>query len=390
MVNRVKYKFILRTDQIAKSGGQNIYLYANVNGKKIYLSIGHEIPVKFWNEADQVVKNGFRDTTKINQKITSITKELSMIIQRADATGAIVTTDNFKAILKNPGYNDDFIIFMQKTTEKEAADFKIAKQTEMDHLSLIDKVQKIKGRIPFSQITVKLWSDIEANLIKSGCKKNTIFKYFTDLQVFINKAIRDGIITINPWLTVVVKKEKTRREFLDLSEIKKLENYFRSTINKKQKNASAAFLFGCYTGLRFSDLKKLQWTNIIDDWILFTIKKTATPDKVPLNIPALNILKMLKKEKENIFTLYQDVNTTIKAICTEVGINKKITFHCSRHTFATISLLLSKDIATVSKLLGHSNISTTQIYAHIIDESKLSVVNLWNEKPVKKTANKPR
>jgi integrase/recombinase XerD len=389
MVNRVKYKFILRTDQIAKSGGQNIYLYANVNGKKIYLSIGHEIPVKFWNEADQVVKNGFRDTARINQKITSITKELSIILQRADASGAIVTTDNFKAVLKNPGHNDDFIVFMQKTTEKEAADFKIAKQTEMDHLSLIDKVRKLKGRIPFDQITVKLWSDIEASLTKSGCGKNTVFKYFADLQVFINKAIRDGIITINPWLTVVVKKEKTRREFLDLSEIKKLENYFRSPINKKQKNACAAFLFGCYTGLRFSDLKKLQWTNIIDDWILFTIKKTATPDKIPLNIPALNILKMLKKEKENIFTLYQDVNTTIKAICAEVGINKKITFHCSRHTFATISLLLSKDIVTVSKLLGHSNISTTQIYAHIIDESKLNVVNLWNEKPVKKPVKNP-
>lgn len=382
MANRVKYKFYLRPDQVAKSGGFNIYLYANINGKKIYSSIGHEVPGKFWNSNDQIVKNGFKNTTIINQRITSIKKELLQIILRADATAKIITVDDFKAVLRNPLKHDDFIDYIQQKTDSEAAAGKISYQTKCNYLTLVKNLRAIKTRIPFDQITIQLWNEIEKKSIASGHSNNTIFKNLVDIRSFINRAIKDGILTVNPWLNIQVKKEKTRREFLTLDEIEKLEAYFAKTTDKNEKKALSAFLFGCYTGLRFSDIKKLQWTNLIDGWILFTTKKTKTEEKNPINQPALKILNGQDKTKDNIFSINNRVtNLVLKNVIQAAKINKKITFHCSRHTFATVSLLLSKDIATISKLLGHSSISTTQIYAQIIDESKLSVVNLWNKKP---------
>jgi integrase len=380
MTNHLKYKFYLRNDQVTTDGNFNIYLYVNISGKKVYLSIGHDIPKKYWIETDQMVRNGFKNTTLINQRIISIKKDLMALIMNSDASGNTITIQRIKDLIKNPKIKGDFIDYIEKKIDQEFKETKINQTTKINYLSLIKHLKVLKGTIKFEDITLNLWNEIEAYFRKDGHSKNTICTRFRFLSSLINRAVKENILEHNPFLGIITKKEKKRREFLMIEEIQLIEEYYKYCLNNRDKYILSAFLFGCYTGLRISDIKNLKLSDIQNNWMYFKIKKTQTDEKYPLNEPALKILKSITPIKGKYFFIPSELNIRLKDLMIKIGINKKITFHCSRHTFATITLLLSRDIATVSKLLGHSKISTTEIYAQIIDESKLNVVNLWNKK----------
>jgi integrase/recombinase XerD len=383
MANRINYKFYLRKDQTAKSGGLNIYLYANVNSEKVYLSIGSEINPKYWSEKDQSAKNGFKNTTLINQRIAAIEKDIIFLTMDADLKNKVVSIEDIKKIIKTPINKADLIEYMKQTAVKEYNLKIIAFQTKCNYLSLAKKLSKIKPVIWFSELTPDLWSKIERSFVLDGNSKNTIFQYLIHIKSFITRAIKEGVTNNNPLESVKVKKEKKQRDYLSIEEVEKLELYLNECTDLRDRNALNAFLFGCYTGIRLSDITGLKWSDIVEDWVIFTAQKTNTPQRNPLSVPALKILNSIKKSKKNIFTFGRGtINKRLKEIFLSVGIKKKITFHCSRHTFATISLNLSHDIATVSKLLGHSKISTTEIYAQTMDENKTKVINLWDRKAV--------
>lgn len=170
-----------------------------------------------------------------------------------------------------------------------------------------------------------------------------------------------------------IKQKETSREFLTLEELISLfETECESPVLKK------AALFSCLTGLRWSDLIDLTWgeiqhSKISGYFIQFIHEKTDRPQT--LNIPdlAVEILGKSEQVDKKIFeSLKYSAWTNVKLSqwVMQAGITKKITFHCFRHTNATLQLSLGTDIYTVSKLLNHKNLKTTQIYAQIIDETK--------------------
>ena len=381
MTSKINYKFYLRTDQVTKSGNFNIYLYFNLQGKKMYLSIGFEVPKKYWNEKEQTVKNGYRDTTLINQKINSIKSDILTLIIKSDATDKAITPDEIKTLIKKTSSSNNLTSFIESQISKEFLNDNLSIGTKRNYTSLLNHIKKISPSIKLDELSREYWTDLEKYFKKQGHSKNTIFERFTELNTHVNSAIKDGLIEKNPFAGITVKKDKNRREFLTLTEIKMIENYREKCTIKRDSKIITPFLLACYSGLRFSDIYNLKWENIDKNWINIKIKKTGTEERIPLNEPAQMIIRSIRKNDEKLFRLQNQTNVRLQEIVNELGINKKITFHCSRHTFATISLLLSGDIATVSKLLGHSKISTTEIYAQIIDESKLNVVNLWNKKP---------
>ena len=381
MTSKINYKFYLRTDQVTKSGNFNIYLYFNLQGKKIYLSIGFDVPKKYWNEKEQTVKNGYRDTTLINQKINSIKSNILSLIIKSDATDKNITPDDIKNLTKKTANDNKLTSYIENQITKEFDNNNLALGTKRIYTSLLNHLKKFSPSINIDELNPEYWENLEKYFKSKGHSRNTIFERFTEFKTQINQAVKDGLIDKNPFTGMTVKKDKKRREFLILSEIETIENYRKKCTSKRDLKIVTPFLLACYTGLRFSDIYNLKWENIDKNWIDIKIKKTDTEERIPLNEPALKILSTIPKTDEKLFRLQNLTNVRLNEIVHELGINKKITFHCSRHTFATISLLLSRDIATVSKLLGHSKISTTEIYAQIIDESKLNVVNLWNKKP---------
>src|SRR5690606_640293 len=144
-----------------------------------------------------------------------------------------------------------------------------------------------------------------------------------------------------------------------------------------------AFLFGCLTGLRWSDIQKLKWSEVqkTDNGmrIVFNQKKTKELQYLDISDQAVELLGERKgKPDDRVFVGLQYsayMNLELKKWVMKAGITKEITFHCSRHTFATLQLTHGTEIYTVSKLLGHKHLQTTEIYSKIIDEKKREAVN---------------
>ena len=195
------------------------------------------------------------------------------------------------------------------------------------------------------------------------------------------------LIDRNPFKLLNAKekpqKNSSIREFLTIEEVKQLmATPCRYDIVKR------AFLFSCFTGLRYSDIKSLLWSEIrkaADGRTLFLEHpqvKTRKIVTVPLSEEALKWMPKQQKDKEHVFHQLQITSTTVEVILgewmKEAGIEKHITYHCSRHTAATMLLTLGADLYTVSKILGHSSIKMTEVYAKIVDKKKLETVNLVN------------
>ena len=143
-------------------------------------------------------------------------------------------------------------------------------------------------------------------------------------------------------------------------------------------------LFSALTGLRRSDIQKLIWEEVqyaeaSGHLIRFKQKKTGGSETLPITDQAFSLLGERKQSLEKVFSLIEATNQRENRYLTkwvlDAGISKKITFHCFRHTFATLQLSMGTDIYTVSKMLGHKDLNTTQIYAKIIDETKRTAAN---------------
>lgn len=211
--------------------------------------------------------------------------------------------------------------------------------------------------------------------------------YFDVVVIALNKAVKDEILQVNPAHKIAYKDRpqqgEATKQYLTFDEVKAL-----IATPCKYEVLKQAFLFSCFCGLRYSDIKGLEWGKIHkvksgEMQVEIKQQKTSEPLYLPLSPNALQWLpeRGEAKDEDKVFAL-PHVSTVEKFLprwAKDAGINKHITFHVSRHTNATLMLYFGADIYTVSKLLGHTNVKTTQIYAKIVDESKRKAVNLIPE-----------
>lgn len=209
--------------------------------------------------------------------------------------------------------------------------------------------------------------------------------YFKALSTALNIATKDGYIERNPMHLLtrskLIPNITTERVYLTADEMQKL-----IATPCPRKDVSDAFLFSCLCGLRWSDINALIWGDIhtgSEEWqIEIRMIKTRELLYLPLSTEARKFIPERgdKADTDKVFTLpvLDCAEINIKKWVDAAGINKHITFHCARHTFATLMLTLGADLYTTSKLLGHANIQATQIYAKIVDAKKTAAVNLTN------------
>ena len=222
-------------------------------------------------------------------------------------------------------------------------------------------------------------------VLKTGGRlsNNSVVSYYGTLRTVINRAYKEGIITVNPTkefdFASKVRQEPSRREYLTIDELKTLIN-----TECRHEIVKRAFLFSCLCGLRVSDIRKLKWCDLQRSGgrvrIEITMQKTKEPLYLPISDEALKWLPERGEANDSdfIFPLTHEgtVNDTLQHWAKVAGITKHISFHVARHTHATMMLTLGADLYTVSKLLGHKNIATTQIYAKIVDKKKEEAIGL--------------
>lgn len=215
---------------------------------------------------------------------------------------------------------------------------------------------------------------------KTKLTNGTVDNYLRCLKAAFNVAVEEGIMPTNPMLALDrshLKGTTYEREFLSVEEVKKLID-----TPCRRPDIKGAFLFSCFCGLRISDVRSLQWKHVVTAggkmYLKITQFKTRRPLSIPLSRQALRWMPERggAVEDEYIFPPLSKNMTVLDDWAKEAGINKHITFHVSRHTFATMELTMGADIYTTSKLLGHTSVATTQIYAKVINSKKEEAVSL--------------
>lgn len=201
--------------------------------------------------------------------------------------------------------------------------------------------------------------------------------YFSKLRRILNLAVEEGMFLKNPAIGIYCKAPSgIRKAILDENEIRLLYN-----TPAQNPEIKRAFLFCLNTGLRFSDVKRLKFSNISNGKIIMIQSKTQQQVTIDLNKNALSILMQADTNKELVFTLPERTQciVAVKKWAHKAGIAKNITWHSSRHTFATLLLQNNANIKTVSSLLGHSSLNHTQKYLHLVDSLKKDAVETLPE-----------
>ena len=225
-----------------------------------------------------------------------------------------------------------------------------------------------------------LFADLDENFINGFCKyitedcglsQSTAWVYQIPLKHLAAVALSRGLIKSNPFAMFHISPDVKERSFLTESELRKMMDI--SLKGRVINLARDLFVLSCWTGLSFVDMKNLTKDRLVEHknelWIVSRRKKTNKPFQTKVLEPAADIIKKYRKKNKGSYCFkigcYNYLNTKLKEIAKLCGINKRLSFHCARHTFATMAINNGMSIESVSQILGHSSIKTTQIYTRI-------------------------
>lgn len=232
------------------------------------------------------------------------------------------------------------------------------------------------------------FKDYLQNVAKTKAKKqllpNTLTSYFSKVKSALKEAYKEGIIPKNMADMIEgFKPAETERNFLSKEELEAA-----AKADCEIPVIKNAFLFGCVTGLRYSDIEKLTWgeiqhSNEMGYFIRFRMKKTKAFETHYIADQAVELLGERRSPEDKVFMGLKYSawhNLKLQQWMFNAGIFKTITFHCSRHTYATLQITFGTDVYTLQSMLGHKNIKNTAIYAKIMDAKKKDAANKLNMK----------
>ena len=270
----------------------------------------------------------------------------------------------------------NFVEYFKKLTDKRKAS---------NHDNWVSAYHYIEtftgGNLKFADLNQTFCNEFKEYLLNTKSKKsskatlsqNSAVSYFNKLKASLKQAYKDGYLATDLNAKIEpIKQAETQRNFLTMEELNALAK--ADCPNSLLKKAA---LFSALTGLRFSDIEKLVWSEVEfikgnGYFIKFNQQKTKGVEMMPIAEQAFSLMGERQKPTDKVFEglIYTEIHRPLIVWLTKAEITKNITFHCFRHTYATLQLSKGTDIYTVSKMLGHRELKTTQVYAKIIDQTK--------------------
>ena len=373
-MDKIKYRLVYnRKKQLNRQGTALVQAEALLNQRKVYFKTNIYLKPEHWDKQTSQVCN-HPQANDLNTMLFEFILHLQAIELSLWKRGIPVTLSLLKdAIRKDKPVNVTFPVFARIYVQE--SDRK--RSTKENLLTTITVLQEFRPGLDFKDITYTLLRDFEVHLKEKGNSVNTIAKHLRQLRTLVNEAINQGYIPSDayPFRKFKIKQEKGRKEFLTPDELKRLENL---DVDKKLRHVLDAFLFCCYTGLRYSDFCQLTPENIIrvngKRWLHFKSVKTDVEIRLPLHLlfegKALAVL-----ERYDIVTDFakigpnSEANKYLAQLATLARIRKHITYHVARHTCATLLVHQGVPITTVQKLLGHTSVRTTEVYSEVLSNT---------------------
>ena len=326
-------------------------------------------------------------TSRLDREACIYADKVRALRQQEYDTAVVYSDREQEMIAQNERMEQDFIAYFNSIIYKvhpNSSNSIIVNWTRVGKLLSIFSEGK---PIPFRKINVKLLEDLKLFMLtapQGGNKKGTLSQnsaatYFSIVKAGLHRAFIDEYLTVDIAAKVKgIPELKVKRETLTLEEAELLaQTPCENEVLKR------AFFFAILTGIRLCDIHELTWGEIqktSTGWrVDFTQRKTHVVDYLPINEQAYSLCGERREPNQRVFeglTGSSWISRPLKKWIEASGIKKHITFHCSRHTFATLQLERDTDIYTIKGMLGHTNVKTTQIYAHIVDKSKRNAADV--------------
>lgn len=351
---------------------------AKLLSDKVYLPTNVFLRPKHWNHFQQEVVSSHPNHELLNRFLQEIMlklewKELQMWKNNTPLTlKQLLMTNNECKEVDSPSFINFCSEYIRVSRKRES--------TKKNLMTTVKVLSSFNPTTSFNDITYEYIMEFEKFLFDRRYKINTIIKHIKHLRSFYNEALNRKLIRNgeDAFKRYKMLKGEAKYTFLLPDELNKLENLTLIGKNRKMRHTLDAFLFCCYTGLRYSDFCSLTKDNlvIIDNkvWLMYKSVKTEVETRLPLyllfNGKAISILNRYEGEMEAFFRINSNscIDKELKKIKILAGINTHISFHTARHTNATLLVYKGVNITTVQKLLGHKNIRTTQHYADILPQ----------------------
>lgn len=343
-----------------------VYLHLTGSGQRQRISLDLKIKTSEWIDGTRFLAKKSKENQDYNLYLKSVNKQLTDIEIIYRLSNLVLTPNIVLRELKNGIPSADFLTFYKVSMgERSEA---VNTGTYDWHHSVYMKLKNWRQQILFTEIDFKFFEDYKLHYRKSGNGETTLNGNIASIKKYLNIAVKSGIKLRINLQDVKVGTTRGNRTSLTSVELKKiLEHYYSEFTTEHDKLVCGYFLFSCMTGLRISDVQKTTRKNLADDYISFVTTKTAKDQSIILN----NTAKKIIEYYEPLFVRKitdQKINESLKKIAAKLDINKSISFHVARHTFATTFLRAGGSVEKLQLLLGHSNINETMIYVHILAE----------------------
>jgi integrase len=389
------FRIFVRSDFEKVDGTFPIYLRVIINRvvKNYTLGISIPNPEKYWNEKHHMIRKipswSAEDVNKANLEISDFFNRASTLIHECKLGQRRLSFEEFREHVFGQQYDKlSFYDFAEKENKLLLEETK-SSETFRTNTTFISKLKKFKSELYFSEIDLDFLRRL-SHYMKEELKnnENTMFKTISYIKAICNKAKTKKIIKENPVNGFKIKRIVGNRVPLSIDELKKLENLLDKEMAHGLKNVLQYFIFACYTGIRYGDIKKLRFKDIVerivDNERIKVIQIIMGKTKDPLELPLTNKpLSLIGKglEYQPVFRVFSDqvTNRHLKVLMTKAGIDKKISFHCSRNTFITISLDIGINYGIMPKLSGHKSMASFWAYYKPPVQTKLREILKFNE-----------
>ena len=352
-----------------------------INGTIAQFSCKQSVTKAIWDAKGNRAIGKSKEAKEVNFALDNIKAQITKHYQRLSDREAFVTAEMVRNAYQGIGteyetllraFDKENAAFAQRVGKDRAVRTYRKYLTVRKYVADFIKYQYKRSDMSMNELTEEFIHDFCLYLKNVvGLAQSSIWIYSIPLKHMVTAAHYNGKIPRNPFAMYHVDPDHKEREFLTEEELSmfagiKLEN-------PNFAFARDLFLFGCWTGISFIDIKNLTEDNIVNindaPWIVSQRQKTGVPFKIKLMESSLQIIERYKpfRKDEHLFAIgsLDMINKRIKRVANMCGIKKRISFHVSRHTFAVLALEHGMPIESVSKILGHTNITTTQIYAKV-------------------------
>lgn len=384
--SNLNIRFYLRTNHVNRDGTCAIMVRISVNGERTAFSTKLSADPNKWDADTNHVDGKSKADKELNRTLDDMRASIRNHYYELERYDALVTAEKVRNSFLGITVRTESLMQLFKEYVDECRSLlgiSRTKATVQKYDRCYRRVQEfLKAKynlsdIPLVEIGHKFITDLECYLrTVSKCNENTTAKFLQTFKMIIIRARNNGYIKGDPFANYKIRLKRVDRGYLTEEELKILRE--TPITSKRVAQVRDVFLFACYTGLAYIDLKLLRAENIRtsfdgNQWIMTHRHKTDTPVNVPiLDIP-MELIERYKGVSKKGYILpilsNQKMNKYLKDVAEACGIEKNITFHMARHTFATtVTLSQGVPIESVSKMLGHTQIKTTQIYARITNE----------------------